>query len=123
MAAENTEREWVSFEGVDVGGDPVTWMFDATFLTSNYTCIYGRGCRGISEVDSTELEQRRCTHGAHLLGNHDPTPVPPPPRRTRVFLDRHPRPAAREGVPAGSSLVAGRHRRRPSRIVRSGSTL
>ena len=71
MAAENTEREWVSFEGVDVGGDPVTWMFDATFLTSNYTCIYGRGCRGIREVDSTELEQGCCTHGAHLVGDDD----------------------------------------------------
>ncbi|MEZ5168876.1 MAG: hypothetical protein R2695_21215 [Acidimicrobiales bacterium] len=36
-------HEWVSFRD----GDGNTWQFDVTFLTSNYTCIYGRGCPGV----------------------------------------------------------------------------
>ena len=33
-------HEWITF--ADEDGD--NWLFDVTFLTSNYGCIYGRGC-------------------------------------------------------------------------------
>ena len=36
-------HEWVSF--TDADGN--SWQFDVTFLTSNYGCIYGRGCPGV----------------------------------------------------------------------------
>lgn len=61
-------REWVSFE------DPAeqrTWVFDATFLRSNYTCIYGSGCRGVLDADATEMEQGCCSYGAHLVDEDD----------------------------------------------------
>ena len=37
-------HEWISFEDPD---EQRTWVFDATFLRSNYTCIYGEGCKGV----------------------------------------------------------------------------
>jgi len=67
----STEREWLSFEAPDEDGQTVTWMFDVTFLQSGYECIYGRGCRGIEESDTTELQLGCCSHGAHLTGDVD----------------------------------------------------
>ena len=49
-------HEWISFE------DPTehrTWVFDATYLRSNYTCIYGCGCKGILDEPAPELQQGR----------------------------------------------------------------
>lgn len=69
--AISTEREWLSFEAPDEEGDPVTWMFDVTFLESSYECIYGRGCRGIGEHDDTGADLGCCLHGAHLTGKTD----------------------------------------------------
>jgi hypothetical protein len=46
----------------------VTWTFDADFLTSNWTCIWGRGCLGIHDNPSEELQQGCCSVGAELDG-------------------------------------------------------
>jgi hypothetical protein len=48
-----------------VDGD-VTWVFDRDFLTSNWTCIWGRGCKGILDVPAEELNQGCCSIGAEL---------------------------------------------------------
>ncbi len=61
-----SRREWVSFEH---GGD--TYLFDASFLTSNWTCIFGRGCKGVLDHDATELGHGCCTHGAHFADKGD----------------------------------------------------
>ena len=37
-------HEWVSFEDPD---EERTWVFDLTFLTSAWSCIYGNGCQGV----------------------------------------------------------------------------
>jgi hypothetical protein len=50
-----------------VDGD-VTWKFDAAFLNSNWTCIWGRGCLGILDDPSEELGQGCCSMGAELDG-------------------------------------------------------
>lgn len=50
-----------------IDGD-VTWRFDAAFLTSNWTCIWGRGCLGILDEPSEELGQGCCSMGADLDG-------------------------------------------------------
>ena len=60
-------HEWVSF--VDDDGD--TWMFDLTFLTSSWSCIFGRGCPGVLTGPSPELEQGCCSYGAHLTDDDD----------------------------------------------------
>ena len=61
-------HEWISFEDPD---EDRTWVIDATFLLSSWTCIYGRGCQGILSDDATELEQGCCSYGAHFLDEED----------------------------------------------------
>jgi hypothetical protein len=61
-------REWVSFEDPD---EERTWVFDVTFLTSNWTCIYGRGCPGVLTGPAPELEQGCCSYGAHFVDKAD----------------------------------------------------
>lgn len=61
-------REWLSLE------DPYehrTWLFDVTFLTSSWTCIYGAGCPGIDTEPAPEFALGCCNHGAYLNGDED----------------------------------------------------
>jgi hypothetical protein len=61
-------HEWISFE------DPSelrTWVFDATFLRSNWRCIYGAGCKGVLDADAAELQQGCCSYGAHFVDDAD----------------------------------------------------
>jgi hypothetical protein len=74
-------REWLSCS------DPTeqrTWVFDATFLRSNYTCIYGAGCKGVLDADATDMEQGCCSYGAHFVDEDDVASVV----RQFVKLDR-----------------------------------
>ena len=50
-------------------GDTI-WRFDSTFLTSTWTCIWGRGCKGILADPAEELGHGCCSIGADL-GNED----------------------------------------------------
>jgi hypothetical protein len=61
-------HEWVSFED---DKESRTWVFDATFLRSNWNCIYGAGCKGVLEYDATALAQGCCSHGAHFIDDDD----------------------------------------------------
>jgi len=61
-------HEWISFDDPD---EHRTWVFDATFLRSNYTCIYGCGCKGILDQPTPELEQGCCSYGAHFVDAED----------------------------------------------------
>jgi hypothetical protein len=60
-------HEWVHLDD----SDGHTWAFDVTFLTSNYGCIYGRGCPGVFTEPAPELEHGCCTYGAHFTGRDD----------------------------------------------------
>jgi len=61
-----TRREWISFEY-----DDDTYLFDASFLTSNWRCIFGEGCKGVLEDDATDLGHGCCSHGAHFADAAD----------------------------------------------------
>lgn len=61
-------HEWISFEDPD---EERTWVFDVTFLTSSWTCIYGAGCQGVLTGPAPELEQGCCSYGAHLVDEPD----------------------------------------------------
>ncbi len=61
-------HEMVSF---DDPNEARTWVFDVTFLVSNYSCIFGNGCKGVYAEDATELSQGCCTHGAHIVDKAD----------------------------------------------------
>ena len=61
-------HEWVSFDDPD---EDRTWVFDITFLSSSWTCIYGRGCRGVLTEPAPELLQGCCSYGAHFVDDDD----------------------------------------------------
>jgi hypothetical protein len=61
-------HEYVSFS--DPNSDQ-TWMIDATYLQSNWTCIYGSGCKGVLDDDATKLQHGCCSYGAHFIDKKD----------------------------------------------------
>jgi hypothetical protein len=61
-------HEWVSFVDPD---EERTWVFDLTFLTSPWTCIFGQGCPGVLTEAATELVQGCCSYGAHFVDEDD----------------------------------------------------
>jgi hypothetical protein len=68
MARPRDLHDFLSFEDPE---EDRTWMFDATFLRSSWTCIYGRGCQGIYPEPTPELQQGCCSLGAHFLDRED----------------------------------------------------
>jgi hypothetical protein len=52
----------------EIADGDTTWRFDSSFLTSNWTCIWGRGCLGILPHPAAELGQGCCSVGAQLDG-------------------------------------------------------
>jgi hypothetical protein len=48
-----------------------TWVFDATFLLSPWSCIYGHGCQGVLTGPAADLEQGCCSYGAHMVDGDD----------------------------------------------------
>ena len=68
MAAPLDSHEWVSFEDPS---EARTWVFDLTFLTSNWSCIFGRGCQGVLTGPAAEMVQGCCSYGAHFVDDED----------------------------------------------------
>ena len=54
------------FEEVDAG--ETLWRFDRDFLTSNWSCIWGKGCKGITETADETRGHGCCSLGAELDG-------------------------------------------------------
>ncbi len=48
-----------------IDGDTV-WRFEREFLESNWTCLFGNGCKGILDRPTEELNQGCCSLGAHF---------------------------------------------------------
>lgn len=67
--AARLDREWVTI--VDPDDDHLHYTFDVSFLLSDYTCIYGRGCQGITG-DGQTPDVGCCHHGAYLNEDDDP---------------------------------------------------
>lgn len=61
------DREWVSI--VDPDDPHARYLFDVTFLTSAYTCIYGAGCPGTAGVEGDD--RGCCRFGAHYVTEED----------------------------------------------------
>ena len=102
-------------------GDTI-WRFDRSFLESNWTCIWGRGCLGILDEPAEHLGQGCCSVGAEL-GDEDearmisarwppcssPSASSTTPRRRPAASSattRGPTPAS-STAPASSSTVPG----------------
>jgi hypothetical protein len=54
------------YEEIDAG--ETIWRFDRSFLNSNWTCIWGKGCKGIGAVADETLGHGCCSLGAELDG-------------------------------------------------------
>lgn len=65
------EAEAGRVEEID-DGDTV-WRFDRAFLTSNWSCIWGRGCLGIGPVPAAPAGHGCCSLGADLDEDEAPT--------------------------------------------------
>lgn len=61
-------HEWVSFDDTK---RQRTWMFDVTFLESNWSCVFGSGCQGVLTQPTPELVQGCCSYGAHFTDEKD----------------------------------------------------
>ncbi len=61
-------HEWISFEDPE---EERTWIFDVTFLTSPWTCIFGNGCQGVLDGPAPELVHGCCSYGAHFTDKAD----------------------------------------------------
>jgi hypothetical protein len=64
--AGNFPRQWVEF--VDPADPAHLIKADLTWLTSRWTCIFGRGCGGI---DAARPDAGCCVHGAHFSEKAD----------------------------------------------------
>jgi hypothetical protein len=53
---------------VEIEDGDTVWRFDEAFLTSTWTCIWGRGCLGIHDEPAEHLGQGCCSVGADLDG-------------------------------------------------------
>jgi hypothetical protein len=56
----------VTEEFVEITTDDTVWRFERAFLESNWTCLFGDGCKGILEQPAAELNQGCCSLGAHF---------------------------------------------------------
>ncbi len=89
-------HEWVSFEDPE---EARTWVFDLTFLASDWTCIFGRGCPGVLTEPAPELVQGCCSYGAHLSGDDDRRRVERHARRLTAAQWQHKERSAELGGP------------------------
>jgi hypothetical protein len=66
----DTTRHWVELVDPDTADDdqPQVFRCDLTWLTSSWTCIYGRGCQGIY---ADRPDDGCCTLGAHFTEQAD----------------------------------------------------
>jgi len=61
------ERDPAHFIELEADGGRTRWRLDATFLSSNWTCIWGEGCQGIHDTAQPELHDGCCSLGVELI--------------------------------------------------------
>jgi hypothetical protein len=61
-----TEPTPASDDFIEIERDDTVWRFEREFLQSNWTCLYGQGCKGILDQPAAELNQGCCSLGAHF---------------------------------------------------------
>jgi hypothetical protein len=66
QTSAGAERVDARFIEVDEPDGRTRWRLDAGFLTSNWTCIWGRGCQGIHDERRPELMDGCCSVGVIL---------------------------------------------------------
>jgi hypothetical protein len=85
-------RQWVEF--VDPADAHQLIKADLTWLTSRWTCIFGRGCQGI---DARRPDAGCCVHGAHFSDKKDKKRVAAWVERLTPELWEHERTGRKKG--------------------------
>ncbi len=55
----------------EIADGDTLWRFDRSFLLSNWTCIWGRGCQGVLPEPAENLGQGCCSFGAEIDGEDE----------------------------------------------------
>lgn len=58
-------------EFVEVADGETVWRFEREFLESRWTCLWGRGCKGILDHPAEELQQGCCSVGAEMADEEE----------------------------------------------------
>ena len=61
-------HQMISFEDPN---EQRTWMIDATYMLSNWKCIFGEGCHGVLDEPARHLNEGCCSYGAHFVDEDD----------------------------------------------------
>ena len=61
----------MSVSDIEITEGGTSWRFDRSFLTSNWTCIWGRGCLGVLPEPAADLGHGCCSMGADLDGEDE----------------------------------------------------
>ena len=62
----NEPAEQAATDTIEFDDDGTHWRFERSFLTSNWTCLWGRGCLGILDEPAEHLNQGCCSVGAEM---------------------------------------------------------
>ncbi len=107
---DDVPREWLSL--VDETEER-TWLFDLTFLTSAWRCIYGAGCPGIDAEADPDAMLGCCHHGAYLGDDEDESLV----AARSAELEPHEWQLRDEATAEGGALFTDDDGNRRTRIV------
>ena len=58
-------------EFVEIAEGGTVWRFERDFLQSKWTCLWGRGCKGILDHAAEELMQGCCSVGAEMADEEE----------------------------------------------------
>lgn len=69
----NDSTDWIHFTTIDEEGEPEKWRVNLSFMLSNWTCLFGRGCPGeFGAQDShTNPDFGCCGDGAYIVDTWD----------------------------------------------------
>ncbi len=98
----------MSDETEEIVDGATTWRFDADFLRSSWTCIFGRGCLGIREVADEAAGHGCCSVGAELDGEDEARAISAMAAMVPEHLFEHHHAARTDGVFADARRAATR---------------
>ena len=71
MSADVSRPVDADDEFIEIDDGDTIWRFERDFMHSNWTCLFGNGCKGILAEEAETLNQGCCSLGAHF-GDGEP---------------------------------------------------
>lgn len=95
-------------EYVEIDGGDTLWRFERDFFVSNWTCIWGKGCKGIDVEPDTQNGFGCCSLGAELDGVDEAMNLSASAATVPSHLFQHHEDAAAGGVFSSDERTATR---------------